>query len=93
MQRIFEQFDLESEKGQNTPMDDNVRLMKYIEPFMEPYHEAVGCLMYLIVGTRPDLEYSVYKLAKFVEHPTVIHWVAVSRVFRYILSTKHCGLR
>lgn len=59
---------------------------------MEPYNETIGCIMYLMVGTRRDLAYFVCILAMFVESQTAIHWVAVQRVIKYILSTKHFHL-
>jgi len=31
-----------------------------------PYRELLGALMYLAVGTRPDIAYTVAKLAQFL---------------------------
>lgn len=91
-QRIIEQLGLESTKRQNAPMDDSVRLMQDAEPSMKPYHEAIGCIMYLVVGTHPDLAFSVSTLAKFVKSPTTIDWVAAQGVLKYSLSTKRFGI-
>jgi hypothetical protein len=48
---------------------------------------AVGALMYLAIGTRPDIAYSVAKLAQFNSNPGVAHWKAVKHLFRYLQGT------
>ncbi|CAI7930310.1 unnamed protein product [Closterium sp. NIES-54] len=59
-----------------------------------PYPELVGCLMYLITCTRPDLAYPLSLLARYVapgRHQKV-HWDAAKRVLRYLCSTSRMGL-
>jgi hypothetical protein len=56
-----------------------------------PYMSAVGALMYLAIGTRPDIMYTVSKLAQFNANPGPEHWKAVKHVMRYLQGTK--GLR
>ena len=48
--------------------------------------------MYLMVGTRPDLAYSVGTLAKYVRNPTQLQWDAVKRMMHYVMQTKKVGL-
>ncbi|CAI7792355.1 unnamed protein product [Closterium sp. NIES-54] len=59
-----------------------------------PYPELVGCLMYLMTCTRPDLAYAVSILARYVapgrHRPE--HWEAAKRVLRYLCSTSSMGL-
>ena len=57
-----------------------------------PYREAIGSLMYLMVASRPDIAYSVGKLALFCEHPKWKHWLAVKRVIRYVNGASKMGL-
>ena len=57
-----------------------------------PYRSAVGCLMYLMVGTRPDLAAAVGVLSQFAADPCPTHWQALKRVFRYIQGTKTYGI-
>jgi len=38
-----------------------------------PFHEALGSLMWLQVATRPDLAFSVNKLARFSHNPGRAH--------------------
>ncbi len=39
------------------------------------YRQVIGCLMYLAVGTRPDISFPAGRLAQFVETPTKDLWV------------------
>jgi hypothetical protein len=52
-----------------------------------PYRVAIGSLMYLMVGTRPDIAFSESQLSKFVESPTRTHRNVVKRFLRYIRQT------
>ncbi|CAI7850560.1 unnamed protein product [Closterium sp. NIES-54] len=58
------------------------------------YPELVGCLMYLMTCTRPDLAYSLSLLARYVApgRHRKMHWNAVKRVMRYLCSTSGMGL-
>ncbi|CAI7899881.1 unnamed protein product [Closterium sp. NIES-53] len=59
-----------------------------------PYPELVGCLMYLMTCTRPDLAYPLSLLARYVapvRHQKV-HWDAAKRVLLYLCSTSGMGL-
>ncbi|CAI7809544.1 unnamed protein product, partial [Closterium sp. NIES-53] len=69
------------------PLDESV------EP-SGPYPELVGCLMYLMTCTRPDLAYPLSILARYVapgrHRPE--HMAAAKRVLRYLCSTSGMGL-
>ncbi|CAI7810903.1 unnamed protein product [Closterium sp. NIES-54] len=69
------------------PLDDSV------EP-SGPYPELVGCLMYLMTCTRPDLAYPLSLLARYVapgRHQKV-HWDSAKRVLHYLCCTSGMGL-
>ncbi|CAI7847604.1 unnamed protein product [Closterium sp. NIES-54] len=69
------------------PSDESVELSG-------PYPELVGCLMYLMTCTRPDLAYPLSLLARYVapgKHRKV-HWDSAKRVLRYLYSTSGMGL-
>ncbi|CAI7846076.1 unnamed protein product, partial [Closterium sp. NIES-53] len=59
-----------------------------------PYPELVGCLMYLMTCTRPDLAYPLGLLARYVApgRHRKVHWDAAKRVLRYLCSTSGMGL-
>ena len=91
-QKVIERFGLQSARRQHTPMDCEIDLRQTAASCTEPYRMAIGSLMYLMVGTRPDLAYVIGTLEKFMEQPTELHWAAVKRVIRYIIQTKSLGL-
>lgn len=80
-------------KAAATPMESGFDITQESEPAGDvPYREAVGSLMYLMIGSRPDLAFAVGKLSQFVENPQAHHWVAVKRVLRYIQGTSKFGI-
>lgn len=53
-----------------------------------PYRSLVGALMYVAIGTRPDISFAVSKLASFLDCYRTIHWRAAIRVLRYLKGTR-----
>ncbi|CAI7776164.1 unnamed protein product [Closterium sp. NIES-53] len=76
-----------------TDMGPSALRLPSVEP-SGPYPELVGCLMYLMTCTRPDLAYPLSILARYVapgrHRPE--HWEAAKRVLRYFCSTSGMGL-
>ena len=58
-----------------------------------PYREAIGSLLWLSMGSRPDITYAVSQVAKFNSEPGPLHWKAVKRIFRYLLQSLDYGIR
>ncbi|OWY96232.1 Integrase, catalytic core protein [Phytophthora megakarya] len=94
---ILENFNMEKSNPVKTPQYPGLKLTKAMgeggckhdETMANvPYRNAVGCLMYLMVGTRPDLAAAVGVLSQFAADPCPMHWHALKRVFRYIQGTK-----
>lgn len=96
---ILERFNMENAKPVPTPMESGLINNNWScpetqhEPAGEvPYRQAIGSLMFLMVGSRPDIAFSVCYLAKFYEAPLLAHWKAVKRVLRYISGTRNEGI-
>ncbi|GKD52382.1 hypothetical protein Tco_1281358, partial [Tanacetum coccineum] len=43
------------------------------------YSRAIGCLMYAMTSTRPDIAYAVGRLSRFTSNPSRQHWQAITR--------------
>jgi len=98
----IEKFFSEVIRECNTPYEPAVTLSRNIvsqlpaergEMVEVPYSEAVGMLLWLSLGTRPDKCYSVSQVAKFNDCYRIQHWKAVKRIFRYLQKTMRMGLR
>lgn len=57
-----------------------------------PYRSAIGSLLYIAMGTRPDIMFVVSLLARFSQNPGRTHWAGVKSVIRYLMYTKGKGL-
>ncbi|CAI7878826.1 unnamed protein product [Closterium sp. NIES-53] len=98
VQQVLQRFGLTYSSPQSTPLPTGQALSTPpSDEFVEPsglYPEIVGCLMYLMTCTRPDLAYPLSLLARYVapgRHGKV-HWDAAKRVLRYLCSTSSMGL-
>jgi hypothetical protein len=54
----------------------------------EHYRKAVGRLLYVSRGTRPDIAFAVSHTSQFVESPRTTHLKAVQHIFRYLKDTR-----
>ncbi|CAI7876656.1 unnamed protein product, partial [Closterium sp. NIES-54] len=96
--QVFRRFGFEFSSPQPTPLSTGHLLSappsdESVEP-SGPYPELVGCLMYLMKCTRPDLAYPLSLLACYVApgRHRKVHWDAAKRVLRYLCSTSGMGL-
>ncbi|CAI7766484.1 unnamed protein product [Closterium sp. NIES-54] len=95
---VLQRFSFRFSSPQPTPLSTGHSLSdppsdESIEP-SGPYLELVGCLMYVMTCTRPDLAYLPSLLACYVApaRHRKVHWDAVKRVLRYLFSTSGMGL-
>ncbi|KAK2988806.1 hypothetical protein RJ640_004108 [Escallonia rubra] len=78
-----------------TPLSTSLQLSKTTgTPLPDPslYRQVIGSLQYLTI-TRPELSFSINKLAQFMQTPTDHHWTALKRILRYLKGTLSHGLR
>lgn len=56
------------------------------------YIQCYNILMYIKMGTRADLAFSVGKMSQFIDCHTEARWVMVNLGFRHVCGTKHYGI-
>ncbi|CAI7842898.1 unnamed protein product, partial [Closterium sp. NIES-54] len=98
VQQVLQRFDFTYSSPQAIPLSTRHSLSalpsdESVEP-SGPYPELVGCLMYLMTCTRPDLAYPLSILARYVApgRHRQEHMAAAKRVLRYLCSTSGMGL-
>jgi hypothetical protein len=73
----------------STPMDTTEKLMpntgKAVSQLV--YSRVIGCLMYSMTCTRPDIAFAVGKLSRYTSNPSAQHWQAIQRVLKYLKRT------
>lgn len=58
----------------------------------QKYRSVLGALMYLMIGTRPDIAFAISCLSQFCSCPSQEHWNAVKRILRYLKGTVSAGI-
>jgi transposase InsO family protein len=93
---ILKKFGMAECKPIGTPLDANTKITSSMSPESDqelekmkgtPYQQAIGSLMYAMLGTRPDIAYAVGALSRYNSNPGQGHWQAVKRIFRYLKGT------
>ena len=86
MKKVLERFSMEHAKPVSTHLANHFLLStsqcpKTVEKIEDmskvPYASAVGCLMYAMVCTRPDLAHVVSVVSKYMTNLGKQHWDAV----------------
>ena len=95
--KILERFNFTECKPVSTPILKESEIFKTgkvddNQKHNFPYRQAVGALMYLMLGSRPDLAYSIGFLSRSLENPSLDDVIRVKRVFRYIAGTLDLGI-
>ena len=80
----------------STPMETAAKFMKRTDDDppcnKQLYQQAVGCLTYASVTTRPDISSAVGILSQFMSDPSEHHWRGIKRVLRYLKGTLQYGI-
>lgn len=55
--------------------------------FCQKYQQLVGSLIYLMIGLRPNIGFTVIKLAQQMTNPSNDHYQVGLYLYRYLLAT------
>lgn len=96
--KVVAEFRLTDAHPTATPMEEGLKLSRDVSlADLEagrnlPYRRLVGSLMYLAIGTRPDISFAVQQLSQFLSSYGPAHWEAAKRVVRYLKGTRDLKL-
>ena len=81
LESILKKFGMDNSKPVSNPIDPSTKLTKATDDEQsidrQLYQSAIGSLLYLSGGTRPDITFVVSNLAKFSAKPSKHHWTAI----------------
>ena len=76
----------------STPLEIGKHLAKWTEDQTcidaTQYRQMVGSLMYLMIGTWPDIVAAISIVSQFASEPTKDYFHAIKRILRYLQGTK-----
>ncbi|KAH9725257.1 hypothetical protein KPL70_007804 [Citrus sinensis] len=93
--KVLHSFQMLNSKPMMTPLAAHFRLSNLQSPKTSeekleieyvPYANAVGCLMYAMVLTKPDISHVVSVVSRYMASPRKEHWKAVKWIMRYMAS-------
>ena len=96
IEKILLRFGMNNVKPVSVPFASHFKLSSSLCPNSDeekdymsqiPYANVVGCLMYAMVCTRPDISHAVGVVSRYMENPGKEHWSAVKWVLRYLRGT------
>jgi hypothetical protein len=96
LQKVLQRFKLENAKSVPTPLPEGYQPLpnkSSIDPEIRAsYQQVIGSLLYIMLGTRPDIAYAVTKLAQFAANPSQEHLNRALYICRYLIGTADYAL-
>ena len=81
--------------GRNNPLSTGLKLEEFDEnePVGDwPFHELVGCLMWLANQKRPDIANAVRAVARYANQPREVHWSTTIGSLEDVFGTSDLGV-
>ena len=95
LDKVLERFSMTNAKSAPTPLPSNwvpkLAKGKASPELLRSYQSIIGLLLYLMIGTRPDISYAVTKLVQFAANPSQEHLISAKYTCCYLRSW-HNGL-
>jgi hypothetical protein len=92
LKKVLERFQMTNAKATQTPLPSNLDPKKNKGKAMAAeitcYQSIIGNLLYLMIGTCPDISYAVMHLSQFSMNPSEDHYKAVLHICRYLAGTQ-----
>ncbi|CAM8974416.1 unnamed protein product [Rhodiola kirilowii] len=94
VEKVLKKFNCLNCSPVSTLMDPSVKLLPNTGEAVSQveYSQVIGCLMYAMTSTRPDITYAVGKLSRYTSNPSTHHWEAIRQVLKYLKGTMNYGL-
>jgi len=95
--KVLERFGMQNAKSAMTPLPSGYVPTPNDGPIDEKlrnrYQQLIGSLLYLMLGTRPDIAFAVTKMSQFAANPTQEHFDKALYICRYLVGTADYDLQ
>ena len=91
--KVIKCFKLNDAKIARTPLSsgyNSMHNMTQSTPHLRSHYQSyIGSLLYIMLGTRPDIAQAVIKMSQFSSNPSEEHLQKALYIVRYLTSTKN----
>lgn len=88
IEQLATRFGVSNSRFFKTPMEQNLKLESDVQVSGNTeYRSLIGALLYLSMGTRPDISFSVNYLSRFQDCSNESHFKYAKRVLAYLFHT------
>jgi hypothetical protein len=88
---VLQRCGMQNTKSATTPLPTGYVAVRSLEPMNSAlrsrYQTVIGSLLYLMLGTRPDISFAVTQLAQHAANPTEDHLNKALYICRYLVGT------
>ena len=96
LKKVLERFSMINAKPAPTPLptgqNPKAATDKALSKLLSDYQSIIGSLLYLMIGTRPDIAFAVTKLAQFATNPSQEHFDRAKYICHYLVGTMDYAL-
>jgi transposase InsO family protein len=96
LKKVLQRFDLQNAKAIPTPLPEGYHPMpnknESTPDLHSKYQQVIGSLLYIMLGTRPDIAYAVTKLSQYAANPSEEHLSRAYYICRYLAGTPNYAL-
>jgi hypothetical protein len=92
LRKILQRFGMHNAKAAATPLPQGYLPTLNTDPvdaaMRNKYQQVIGSLLYLMLGTRPDIAFAVTRMSQFAANPSKEHMDKALYIFRYLVGTQ-----
>ena len=96
LKKVLQRFNLQNAKAVPTPLPEGYHPMpnknQSTPDLRSQYQQVIGSLLYIMLGTRPDIAYAVTKLSQYAANPSEEHLSRAYYICRYLAGTPNYAL-
>ena len=96
LEKILKRFGMADAKAAQTPLPTGYKTELFdgtaMAALQSQYQSVIGSLLYLMLGTRPDLAFAVTQMAKFTHNPSEDHLNKAKHIMCYLCGTHKYAL-
>ena len=98
IQKVLKRFQMENVKHVQTPLPAGYQPTKAPVDYnasaedRQAYQSIIGSLLYVMLGTCPDISYAVIRMSQYMSNPTQEHIQKACHIVKYLESTSNLAL-